>query len=252
MKKLFLFCFLLFISAANVQITAQENNETPKGQGFFNSIAVGLGAGTTGINVDIAAPIGRYFAIRGEMNFMPGISYSDDVDVSILNSTNEQIYAPINVEGSLARTSGAILLNIYPFKSSSFFVCGGAYFGGSKLIKIEGHSDELQQLVAEGENAGIEIGDYFIPVDKNGNVNGGLKVKSFRPYVGLGFGRAVPKKRIGFMFEIGAQFHGTPEVYADNTDLTAISTVADNEFSDIIDKLTVYPVLKFRLSGRIF
>ena len=42
------------------------------------------------------------------------------------------------------------------------------------------------------------------------------------------------------MFELGVQFHGTPEVYA------------DNEFSDIIDKLTVYPVLKFRLSGRIF
>ena len=48
------------------------------------------------------------------------------------------------------------------------------------------------------------------------------------------------------------RFHGTPEVYADNAELTAINTVADNEFSDIIDKLTVYPVLKFRLSGRIF
>lgn len=156
------------------------------------------------------------------------------------------------MEGSLARTTGALLLNVYPFKSSSFFVCGGAYFGGAKFIKIEGHSDELQQLVTEGKEAGIEIGDYFIPVDKNGNVNGGLKVNSFRPYLGLGFGRAVPKKRIGFMFELGVQFHGTPEVYADNAELTAINTVADNEFSDIIDKLTVYPVLKFRLSGRIF
>ena len=54
------------------------------------------------------------------------------------------------------------------------------------------------------------------------------------------------------MLELGGQFHGTPEVYADNAELTAINTVADNEFSDIIDKLTVYPVLKFRLSGRIF
>lgn len=124
---------------------------------------------------------------------MPGFSYSDEVDASVLNSATEQVYAPINVEGSLARTTGALLLNVYPFKSSSFFVCGGAYFGGAKFIKIEGHSDELQQLVTEGKEAGIEIGDYFIPVDKNGNVNGGLKVNSFRPYLGLGFGRAVPK-----------------------------------------------------------
>ena len=27
---------------------------------------------------------------------------------------------------------------------------------------------------------------------------------------------------------------------------------ADSEFSDIINKPTIYPVLKFRLSGRIF
>ena len=97
----------------------------------------------------------------------------------------------------------ALLLNVYPFKSSSFFVCGGAYFGGAKFIKIEGHSDELQQLVTEGKEAGIEIGDYFIPVDKNGNVNGGLKVNSFRPYLGLGFGRAVPKKAHRLHVRIG-------------------------------------------------
>ena len=54
------------------------------------------------------------------------------------------------------------------------------------------------------------------------------------------------------MFELGVQFHGTPKVYADKADLTAINAVAYNEFSDIIDKLTGCPVLKFRLSGRIF
>ena len=89
-------------------------------------------------------------------------------------------------------------------------------------------------------------------MDENGNVSGGLKVASFRPYLGLGFGRAVPRKRLGFMFELGVQFHKTPEVYADNADLTSLNEMADNDFSDIIDKLTVYPVLKFRLCGRIF
>ena len=99
-------------------------------------------------------------------------------------------------------------------KSSSFFVCGGAYFGGGKLIKIKGHSDELAELIKEGQEVGIEIGNYRIPVDQNGNISGGLKVSSFRPYLGLGFGRAIPKKRIGFMFEMGVQFHNTPKVPA--------------------------------------
>lgn len=42
----------------------------------------------------------------------------------------------------------------------------GAYFGGGTLLKINGHSDELKELVAEAGKAGVVIGDYTIPVDK--------------------------------------------------------------------------------------
>ena len=103
-------------------------------------------------------------------------------------------------------------------------------------------------------DAGVIIGDYTIPVDKNGNVSGGLRVNSFRPYVGLGFGRVVPKKRISVMFELGVQFHGKPEVYTNYGDVSQLMAEldADDTFSDIMDKLTFYPVLKLRLCGRIF
>ena len=37
-----------------------------------------------------------------------------------------------------------------------------------------------------------------------------------------------------------------------NGDLSDLTAEADNDFTDIIDKLTVYPVLKFRLCGKIF
>lgn len=47
-------------------------------------------------------------------------------------------------------------------------------------------------------------------------VNGGVKVKNFRPYLGLGFGRLIPKNRLGIRFELGAQFQGKPVVYADD------------------------------------
>lgn len=47
-------------------------------------------------------------------------------------------------------------------------------------------------------------------------VNGGVKVKNFRPYLGLGFGSLIPKNRLGIRFELGAQFQGKPVVYADD------------------------------------
>ena len=58
----------------------------------------------------------------------------------------------------------------------------------NKLMKIKGHSDQLAQIAAStGQNGGnVIIGDYEIPADKNGNVSGGFKINSFRPYLGLG------------------------------------------------------------------
>ncbi len=74
-----------------------------------------------------------------------------------------------------------------------------------------------------------------------------------RPYLGLGFGRLVPQKRVGFMFELGVQFHGTPKVYSTEGNLEELNGYnADDELSKIVENLTVYPVLKLRLCGRIF
>lgn len=250
MKKVLLVCLLLVMAAGGNRLFAQDKKKCDFG--IFNHLAVGVSVGTPGIGVDVASPIGNYLALRAGVSFMPNFTFNSDVDVDLDIQEYGEESTELEVEGSLGRTSGELLLNVYPFRRSSFFVCGGAYFGGGKLVKIKGHSDELRDLVSQGNTAGIEIGDYTIPVDANGDVAGGLKVSSFRPYLGLGFGRAVPKKRVGFMFELGVQFHKTPEVYSDSGKLQQLGEMADNDFSDIIDQLTVYPVLKFRLCGRIF
>lgn len=258
MRKLFLLCSIC-LSFICVKVQAQENK-----LGYFNSLSIGANIGTTGWGVDIATPIGQYFALRAGFTIMPNYSYSEEVDVSI-NYTSSylpdgEIPTSIDAEGSMGRTAGEVLLNFYPFKRSSFFITGGAVFGGDKLIKIKGHSEELAESMGYITNTsngsvipGIEIGDFIIPVDKNGNVSGGIKVSSFRPYVGLGFGRIVPKnKRVGFLFELGVQMHGSPEVYTDYGNLGNLLEEADNDFSEILDKITVYPVMRFRLCGKIF
>ena len=236
--------------------TTMSNVMAQKELGVFNSLAVGIGVGTTGIDVNLATPITSYFDLRGGFSIMPNFSMSTDVDVDVDVEAVEGVNVPstIEMEGGIKRVSGELLVNYYPFKKGSFFLTAGAYFGGGTLLKINGHSDELKNLVAEAGKAGVVIGDYTIPVDKNGNVSGGLKVSNFRPYVGLGFGRAVPKKRLGMMFELGVQFHGKPDVYTDygNVGNLLDEIDPDDTFSKVMDKLTVYPVMKIRLCGRIF
>ena len=190
--------------------------------GVFNSLAVGVGVGTTGIDVNVATPITSHFDLRGGFSIMPNFSMSTDVDVDVEAMEGVSVPSTIGMEGSIKRVSGELLVNYYPFKKSSFFLTAGAYFGGGTLLKINGHSDELKELVAEAGKAGVVIGDYTIPVDKNGNVSGG--------------------------------FHGKPDVYTDygNVNNLLDEVDPDDTFSKIMDKLTVYPVMKIRLCGRIF
>ena len=188
---------------------------------------------------------------------MPGITIKTDVDVEVKGHPMEQIGsypASLAMEGSLKRAQGELVASVYPFPSFPFFISAGAFFGGDKLATITGHSEELKNYISQGSQAGVAIGDYVLPVDKDGNVSGGLKVKAVRPYVGIGFGRIVPKKRLGFSGELGVQVHGTPEVYTDYGSLDNLMSEvdSDDDFTKIIDKLTVYPVLKLRLTGRIF
>ena len=104
------------------------------------------------------------------------------------------------------------------------------------------------------ENIGIKLGDYLLTPDANGNVKATLNAKKFKPYVGLGFGRAIPNKRVNFKFDLGAMFWGTPDV-VDHNGVSLSKQDWDGKDGGafrIISKVKVYPVLNFRIAGRIF
>ena len=130
----------------------------------------------------------------------------------------------MEIQGKLKNTTGHVLIDLYP-GGHSFHFTVGAYFGPEEIIDVYNKEDGFMKPITAYNDAiiyaqsqtpsnsvvpqnvrdvvdkyglkmiGGELGDYFVtpnPADK-GNVNAYAKVKSFRPYVGLGFGRAVPK-----------------------------------------------------------
>lgn len=234
--------------------------------GVGNRVGVGVGVGTEGIGLDAAVSLTKWCSARVGVNIMPKVlKITQDFDADELGSVNYQGYDitlndPIEAEASFSRTYVDVKFDLYPFpNASSFFVCAGFSFGGDKLVKIKGHSDDAADVISGIENYGqdinnqfgIDIDEYKIPINENGDVNGGMKVSGFRPYLGLGFGRLIPKGRLGFRFELGAQFQGKPEIYADGADLNKLDQEVKNDISDMMDYLKVYPVIKFSLRGRI-
>lgn len=257
-------------------------------RGIFNHAALNVGVGTEGINIGAASTLTNYLEIEAGVNIMPGFKSLLKGDVSIDQQTIPVNYgsgtfnvnypaSTVNVKGNLSRTSLFLKAHCYPFGGDSkFFVAAGLYFGGKKIAKVSGHSDQLQQFIDNPKNyvdpqywdyipadykqqvlgeVGAQLADYNVKFDENYDLTGDLRVNAVRPYLGLGFGRLVTKNRIGFRMELGCQFMGKLKVYQGGSEVDIKQALddadADDDISKVIDKITVYPVLKFSLVGRI-
>ena len=245
MKNVFRLAVVLMLCLTSFTSQAGE----PIKMGLFNHLGVGAHVGTAGYGFEVATPLTKFINLRAGMSFMPGISFGDTYDVELNAGNNVGGYYEMDVDASIKRTQTHVIANIYPFAwtGGAFYIAAGAYFGGKDIVKLKGHSDELAGM----GDAMLEFEDYNIPV-KNGNVTASLRSKSFRPYLGLGFGRPVPTRRLNFAFELGVQFMGKMKVMAGGEELKPMNDDADGTWHDIMDKVTVYPVMKFTLSGRIF
>ena len=226
--------------------------------GLFNHVGINAGVGTEGISIGVAAPITEYLELSAGLNLMPSIKIKENVDINASITFPGYSLNTIKLEGDLARQTYDVKLSVYPGGDSlPLFIAGGLSFGGKKLGKLQGYSEDVARLYADHPEyigtISTNIDEYELGFDRQGYVKGDVRVKSVRPYVGFGYGRLVPKNRIGFRFELGCQFMGKMKVYQDDHEISAtLKENSDGDISKIIDKVKVYPVLKLTLTGRIF
>ena len=276
MRRLLLICAvaLFGLGGANAQLL-------PGDYKLFNHLSAGVSVGLDGIGIDVATPVTRFLAIRAGYAFMPGIKYSTTID---LDGANTNIFIPneareykADLKGKLKMGNFKLLVDFYPFKLSSFHLTVGAYIGKGAVVSAY-TPDQIVKDTYCG-NSGIELGNtngsifehYTLVSDEEGKANIDLKVNGFKPYVGIGFGRAVPKKRVNVTFDLGVQFWGTPalwtnvkyldyykEDYVAGYDKVDKNRITNSKYKDVKDaikvgeKIRVYPVLKLTVNGRIF
>ena len=279
MKK-YLFISILSIFGLTTA-HAQDNDQVELG--IFDNMSVGLGLGTTGISVDVAAPIGPYVAVRGGADIVPNISFHPALDLGFSQDVkdffqewfpealpNKRTPDKIDFDGKLKFTAGHLLFDVYPFKNSSFHVTAGAYLGGKELVNMDTSGDQilLEAIYAFNHSdireewglgkIGVKLGNYLLEPDKNGVIKTTVEVNPLRPYIGIGFGRAIPAKhRFACNFDLGLQFWGTPKVYleGENGKTRLEKSDLDPESAKALKKLsetTFWPVLNVRCVYRIF
>ena len=241
-------------------------------RGFLNHVGINVGAGTEGISVGLAAPVTGFFELEAGVNVMPSFKLSGDLDVDVNTSSLPQVpnvqyphEATIHAEGSFDRTTFNVKANLYPFGGGTkFFIAAGLSIGGEKIAEVTGSCDELrkfsqslptQELKNEFRQAvSANLAGYNLQFDENYNVQGDIRCKKVRPYLGLGFGRLVPKNRLGMRLELGCQFMDKLKVYQNDTEVDinkALEDAGDDDLSKFVKDLKIYPVVKFSFTGRI-
>lgn len=266
MKKLMMVAVILLTSVGSVM----AQNEYKRG--LFNHVGLNVGAGTEGISVGLAAPVTSFFELEAGVSVMPSFKLSGDLDVDVNTSSLPQVpnvqypkEATIHAEGSFDRTTFNVKANLYPFGGGSkFFIAAGLSIGGEKIAEVNGSCDQLrvisqklptQELKEQFRQAvTANLGGYKLELDENYNLQGDIRCKNVRPYLGLGFGRLVPKNRLGMRFELGCQFMGKLKVYQNDTEIDinkALEDAGEDDLSKFVKDLKVYPVVKFSFIGRI-
>ena len=277
-RKIYLIGVAVLLAAFSLQ--AGDNN-------VLRHYSLSVGGGTTGITADMGTMVTDYLGLRGGVDYMPKLTYSVWLDMDAVNLSAKEIISQheipsslrerygipekVQVEGKYNNFTGHALLDIYPFKDNGFHLTVGSYFGksGSKLVEAYNKEDGVLKGVAdfnarrgvfiivpqEYGDIAAKLGGYNVKPDDQGNVNAYIEVNSIRPYVGLGYGRAVPRSSVNCQVDLGVQFWGTPRVYngVNGEQLTSEGAKGeDGGVLKLISDLTVFPVLSIRLSGRLF
>lgn len=130
---------------------------------------------------------------------------------------------------------------------------GSAYEGApvvpsSEIKPVEG-MDKAAIFNMNGET-------YYLRPNSGGRVDTRIAIQKVKPYIGIGFGRSIPRHRLGCQIELGVYYHGKPMLEYDDKlpdfNGTAYSSKTVDGVVDIVTHLQWYPQINFRISGRLF
>jgi hypothetical protein len=215
-------------AAQTASTTSPSNSETKictdKGLGL------GVNLSTNGIGLQLAHTLtksgnlaarveGRYLAVKRE---------NLEVDLD-----GTKLVADINAKvGSIG-----VMLDWHPF-NNAFKITGGFAMLLNDIQANAITKDSTKQ------------GDIMIPPDEVGVITFGLKAKA-SPYIGIGFGRAIPKTRFGFTFEVGSFYTGAQDVTFKATGMLEPSSSNEAVLQDNLSGLTWWPVMNFGFNFRL-
>jgi len=124
-----------------------------------------------------------------------------------------------------------------PFKNSSFKLTTGLGF----LSNVN-----VNSVVTYTED--IVVGTVTVDKKDVGEIIADVTWSGVAPYIGVGFGRAIPKKRFGFGIEFGTYFASAPNVDLTASNLLAPTASQEENLQESLESFKFIPRIQIRLA----
>lgn len=247
---------LFFITNAN----AQENERTAHYSSVpLSHINVSAGFSTLGTSIEVATPLASHLKVRAGVNFFNKTSHDSTIDLNDPSGTlkaafGEEVSYAANLNIKTFHTN--ILVDYYPFEKGIFHITGGLYIGETKISargRVVDRSGNDAQLQPGYDWPELDFDGRVISINE-GRINAELTLgNKVKPYLGIGLGRVISKKRFGVRFEAGVMYAGDYKITQNGNSLP-VSSSDINNFTDVDkykDYLKYYPMVKLQLTYRI-
>ena len=216
-KKQLLLTFLLCLSLLG---QSQENQKK-------NAFAVSFGA--PGLGLEYARKLTPKLNAKVVWHSLK-VKDFEQKDIEIKDDTVDLL---ANLDVSIIDLG----IEYLPFKNSSFKLTTG--------IGILSNMD-LNAVVTYTEE--VQFGDVKLSKKDVGEIIADVSWSGIAPYLGIGFGRAIPKKRFGIGFELGSYFTSSPDVILTASKLLSPTSNQQENLKESLSTFKFIPKIEIRIS----
>lgn len=169
--------FLYMVVAALVFLPSAKAQVGNSKLGLFNHLDAAISTGSTGVGVDVTAPVGDYLALRAGFDFMPHFEMKMKFDIQMGDRKESKYDAAGNrVETKLDRMSKMmhditgyqvddqvdmigepsfynfkLLVDVFPMKKNKHWhITAGCYWGPSTIARTYNTTEDMPSLLAVG------------------------------------------------------------------------------------------------------
>lgn len=203
-------------------------------------IALGISSGTNAlVGVDLAFHVAPMLNIRVGYNHLTYNKVGAKPDFNMIGLKVPE--GKIAVDADVNLSNASLLLEFAPFKKRRFRLVVGASYAPDMY-----YSATLRYA------GNISLNDMIVSPDEIGTMNVRVTHKSkISPYIGLGFGRVVPRKRVALGLDLGAYYRDSPIVKIDATKLLAGNVNNETPLNNNLKPYKWFPVANLRLAIRL-